>query len=241
MVHKEGQDTRHTTLVLILVIRLRLRSTAISTLFRLRCMGPTSRIWSCAPLHVSIWLYHRRHAPQIQAKLTMSSWRSPRSEPRRFAVIDQGPPRLIGNQHSQRATTARFQWPRATGSPSNRPLSIQGCRRTEAATSVASRLVRVRSFSKDRLDREKAHGKRVFYRRGARSALTSRVVRIRRAGSSPVRQPAGDKRIYHQLLGSGRRCSTIEEVSTAAWPGYPCEGLGDLGCSEAPSSGLSSP
>ena len=98
-----------------------------------------------------------------------------------------------------------------------------------------------RSFCKDRLDREKAHGKRVFYRRGARSALTSRVVRIRRAGSSPVRQPAGDKRIYHQLLGSGRRCSTIEEVSTAAWPGYPCEGLGDLGCSEAPSSGLSSP
>ena len=66
-------------------------------------------------------------------------------------------------------------------------------------------------------------------------------MRIRRAGSSPVRQPAGDKRIYHQLLGSGRRCSTIEEVSTAAWPGYPCEGLGDLGCSEAPSSGLSSP
>ena len=71
--------------------------------------------------------------------------------------------------------------------------------------------------------------------------MTSRVVRIRRAGSSPVRQPAGDKRIYHQLLGSGRRCSTIEEVSTAAWPGYPCEGLGDLGCSEAPASGLSSP
>ena len=113
-------------------------------------------------VHVSIWLYHRRHAPQIQAKLTMSSWRSPRSEPRRFAVIDQGPPRLIGNQHSQRATTARFQWPRATGSPSNRPLSIQGCRRTEAATSVASRLIRVRSFSQDRLDREKLTGREGF-------------------------------------------------------------------------------
>ena len=124
MVHKEGPDTRYTTPVLILVIRLRLRSIAISRLFRLRCMGPTSRIWSCAPLHVSIWLYHRRHAPQIQAKLTMSSWRSPRSEPRRFAVIDQGPPRLIGNQHSQRATTARFQWPRATGSPSKGRVSF---------------------------------------------------------------------------------------------------------------------
>ena len=241
MVHKEGPDTRYTTPVLILVIRLRLRSIAISRLFRLRCMGPTSRIWSCAPLHVSIWLYHRRHAPQIQAKLTMSSWRSPRSEPRRFAVIDQGPPRLIGNQHSQRATTARFQWPRATGSPSNRPLSIQGCRRTEAATSVASRLVRVRSFSKDRLDREKAHGKRVFYRRGARSALTSRVVRIRRAGSSPVRQPAGDKRIYHQLLGSGRRCSTIEKASPAAESGQPYDGPVDLLTRGAPPSGLSSP
>ena len=241
MVHKEGPDTRYTYQVLNMVIRLRLRSIAISRLFRLRCMGPTSRIWSCAPLHVSIWLYHRRHAPQIQAKLTMSSWRSPRSEPRRFAVIDQGPPRLIGNQHSQRATTARFQWPRATGSPSNRPLSIQGCRRTEAATSVASRLIRVRSFCKDRLDREKAHGKRVFYRRGARSALTSRVVRIRRAGCSRDRRLAGDSGIDHQLLGSGRRRFTIHKVWPAAEKGYPYDGPVDLGCSQAPSRGLSSP
>ena len=105
MVHKEGPDTRYTYQVLNMVIRLRLRSIAISRLFRLRCMGPTSRIWSCAPLHVSIWLYHRRHAPQIQAKLTMSSWRSPRSEPRRFAVIDQGPLMILTDHESLLATT----------------------------------------------------------------------------------------------------------------------------------------
>ena len=80
-----------------------------------------------------------------------------------------------------------------------------------------------------------------FCRTRRPSRVFSRARRIRRAGCSRDRQPAGDKRIYHQLLGSGRRCSTIEEVSTAAWPGYPCEGLGDLGCSEAPASGLSSP
>ena len=65
MVHKEGPDTRYTYQVLNMVIRLRLRSIAISRLFRLRCMGPTSRIWSCAPLHVSIWLYHRRNSPHL--------------------------------------------------------------------------------------------------------------------------------------------------------------------------------
>ena len=139
MVHKEGQDTHYTTHVLNLVIRLRLRSTAISTLFRLRCMGPTSRIWSCAPLHVSIWLYHRRHAPQIQAKLTMSSWRSPRSEPRRFAVIDQGPLGILTDHDSLLATTARCQWCSTTGSPSNRPHFVHGPSKSRAAASVASR------------------------------------------------------------------------------------------------------
>ena len=139
MVHKEGPDTRYTYQVLNMVIRLRLRSIAISRLFRLRCMGPTSRIWSCAPLHVSIWLYHRRHAPQIQAKLTMSSWRSPRSEPRRFAVIDQGPLGILTDHDSLLATTARCQWCSTTGSPSNRPHFVHGPSKSRAAASVASR------------------------------------------------------------------------------------------------------
>ena len=136
MVHKEGQDTRYTYQVLNMVIRLRLRSIAISRLFRLRCMGPTSRIWSCAPLHVSIWLYHRRHAPQIQAKLTMSSWRSPRSEPRRFAVIDQGPLGILTDHDSLLATTARCQWCSTTGSPSNRPHFVHGPSKSRASPPI---------------------------------------------------------------------------------------------------------
>ena len=87
------------------------------------------------------------------------------------------------------------------------------------------------SFSKDRLDRQKAHGERGFYRRGARSALTSRVVRIRRAGCSRDRRLAGDSGIDHQLLGSGRRRFTIHKVWPAAEKGYPREGPVDLGCS----------
>ena len=81
---------------------------------------------------------------------------------------------------------------------------------------------------------------RVFYRRGARSALTSCVVRIRRAGSRPGRQPAGDKRIGHHPIGSVRRCFTIEKVSLAAFTGLLCDGCVDLATREAPASGPSS-
>ena len=146
MVHKEGPDTRYTTPVLILVIPLRLRSVAISRLFGLRRMGHRSRIWCFPPQDVSRWLYHRRNAPQIQAKLTMSSWRSPRSEPRRFAVIDQGPLGILTDHDSLLATTARCQWRSATGSPSNRPHFVHPGSKSRAAASVASRLIRVRSF-----------------------------------------------------------------------------------------------
>ena len=53
-----------------------------------------------------------------------------RGEPPGYKVHPEEPPRLMGNQYSQRATTARFQWPRAIGSPSHLPLSKPGCRRT---------------------------------------------------------------------------------------------------------------
>ena len=68
-----------------------------------------------------------------------------------------------------------------------------------------------------------------------------RGMRIRRAGYGPHRRPAGDKRIGHHPTGRVRRCFTIEKASPAAEKGEPYDGPGDLGCSEAPSSGLSSP
>ena len=164
-----------------------------------------------------------------------------RREPARIEGHRPGPLGILSDQDSLLATTARCQWCSTTGSPSNRPHSVHGPSKSRAAASVASRLIRVRSFCKDRLDREKAHGKRVFYRRGARSALTSRVVRIRRAGCSRDRRLAGDSGIDHQLLGSGRRRFTIHKVWPAAEKGYPYDGPVDLGCSQAPSRGLSSP
>ena len=154
-----------------------------------------------------------------------------RREPARIEGHRPGPLGILSDQDSLLATTARCQWCSTTGSPSNRPHSVHGPSKSRAAASVASRLIRVRSFRKDRLDREKAHGKRVFYRRGARSALTSRVVRIRRAGCSRDRRLAGDSGIDHQLLGSGRRRFTIHKVWPAAEKGYPREGPVDLGCS----------
>ena len=68
-----------------------------------------------------------------------------------------------------------------------------------------------------------------------------RGMRIRRAGHGPHRRPAGDQRIYHQLLGSGRRCFTIEKVSHSSETGELYDGCVDLATREAPSSGLSSP
>ena len=68
-----------------------------------------------------------------------------------------------------------------------------------------------------------------------------RGMRIRRAGYGPHRRPAGDKRIGHHPTGRVRRCFTIEKASPTAEKGEPYDGPGDLGCSEAPSSGLSSP
>ena len=68
-----------------------------------------------------------------------------------------------------------------------------------------------------------------------------RGARIRRAGCSRDRRPAGDCGIDDQLLGSGRRRFTIHKVWPAAEKAYPREGPVDLGCSEAPSRGLSSP
>ena len=68
-----------------------------------------------------------------------------------------------------------------------------------------------------------------------------RAVRIPRAGCSRDRRLAGDSGIDHQLLGSGRRRFTIHKVWPAAEKGYPYDGPVDLGCSQAPSRGLSSP
>ena len=87
----------------------------------------------------------------------------------------------------------------------------------------------------------KPHGRGSIYRTHRPARFFCRGMRIRRAGSSPVRQPAGDKRIYHQLLGSGRRCSTIEKASPAAESGQPYDGPVDLLTRGAPPSGLSSP
>ena len=58
-----------------------------------------------------------------------------------------------------------------------------------------------------------------------------RGARIRRAGCSRDRRPAGESGIDHQLLGSGRRRFTIHKVWPAAEKGYPREGPVDLGCS----------
>ena len=154
-----------------------------------------------------------------------------RREPARIEGHRPGPLGILSDQDSLLATTARCQWRSATGSPSNRPRLFHGPSKSRAATSRASRSIRVRSFCKDRLDRPKASRERVFYRRGARSALTSRVVRIRRAGCSRDRRLAGDSGIDHQLLGSGRRRFTIHKVWPAAEKGYPREGPVDLGCS----------
>ena len=66
-------------------------------------------------------------------------------------------------------------------------------------------------------------------------------MRIRRAGYGPHRRPAGAKRIGHHPTGRVRRCFTIEKASAATEKGEPYDGPGELGCSEAPSSGLSSP
>ena len=79
-----------------------------------------------------------------------------RREPARLEGHRPGPLGILSDQDSLLATTARCQWRSATGSPSNRPHSAHGPSKSRAAASVASRLIRVRSFCKDRLDREKA-------------------------------------------------------------------------------------
>ena len=81
----------------------------------------------------------------------------------------------------------------------------------------------------------------MFFRRGARPALNGRVVRISGAGCSQDRRPAGDQRICHHHLGSGRRRFTIEKVSHSSETGELYDGCVDLATREAPSSGLSSP
>ena len=87
--------------------------------------------------------------------------------------------------------------------------------------------------------KRKAHGE-CFFRRGARPALNGRVVRIRRAGCSQDRRPAGDQRICHHHLGSGRRRFTIEKVSHSSETGELYDGCVDLATREAPASGPSS-
>ena len=126
MVHKEGPDTRWATAVLILVILLRCRSMATSALFAWVRGGPTSRFWSCAPLHVSIWLYHRRFRPRVRVSVTKTSCGTIAVSLHGSKVIDQGLSDFLNDQDSLLATTAGCQWCRTTGSPSNRPRSVHG-------------------------------------------------------------------------------------------------------------------
>ena len=85
-----------------------------------------------------------------------------RREPPRIEGHRPGPLGILSDQDSLLATTARCQWRAATGSPSNRPHSVHGPSKSRAAASVASRLIRVRSFCKDRLDRPEASRERSF-------------------------------------------------------------------------------
>jgi len=139
MVHKEGPDTRWATAVLILVILLRCRSMATSALFGLRSMGRTSRFWYSPPLHVSIWLYHRRFRPRVRVSVTKTSCGTIAVSLHGSKVIDQGLSDFLNDQDSLLATTAGCQWFRTTGSPSNRPRSVHGPSKSRAATSGVSR------------------------------------------------------------------------------------------------------
>ena len=139
MVHKEGPDTRWATAVLILVILLRCRSMATSALFGLRSMGRTSRFWYSPPLHVSIWLYHRRFRPRVRVSVTKTSCGTIAVSLHGSKVIDQGLSDFLNDQDSLLATTAGCQWPRATGSPSNRPRLIHPGSKSRAAASRVSR------------------------------------------------------------------------------------------------------
>ena len=69
-----------------------------------------------------------------------------RREPAGIEGHRPGPLGILSDQDSLLATTARCQWFRTTGSPSNRPHSVHGPSKSRAAASVASRLIRVRSF-----------------------------------------------------------------------------------------------
>ena len=68
-----------------------------------------------------------------------------RREPAGIEGHRPGPLGILSDQDSLLATTARCQWFRTTGSPSNRPHSAHGPSKSRAAASVASRLIRVRS------------------------------------------------------------------------------------------------
>ena len=139
MVHKEGPDTRWATAVLILVILLRCRSMATSALFAWVRGGATSRFLSCAPLHVSIWLYHRRFRPRVRVSVTKTSCGTIAVSLHGSKVIDQGLSGLLNDQDSLLATTAGCQWRSATGSPSNRPRLVHGPSKVREAASRVSR------------------------------------------------------------------------------------------------------
>ena len=181
--------------------------------------GVTSRFWSCAALHVSIWLYHRRFRPRVRVSVTVASCGTIAVSLRGYKVHPEEPLRLIGNQYSQRATTARFQWPRAIDSPSNRPLSIQGCRRTEGSGLAKGRCSTFPESHSEPVRPRRPRSIAQFCRTRRPARFFCRGMRIRRAGTIPVRQLAGDKRIGHQLLGTRRRSFTIRQVSHSSETG----------------------
>ena len=64
-----------------------------------------------------------------------------RREPARIEGHRPGPLGILSDQDSLLATTARCQWFRTTGSPSNRPHSVHGPSKSRAAASRTSRSI----------------------------------------------------------------------------------------------------
>ena len=141
-------------------------------------------------------------------------------EPPRIEGHRPGPLGILNDQDSLLATTAGCQWCSTTGSPSNRPVSVHDPSKSREAASRTSRSLGLEPSLRPARSPKQGSGERSICRTRRPARFFCRGMRIRRAGSSPVRQPAGDKRIYHQLLmschvmsnqllGSGRRVQAM--------------------------------
>ena len=154
-----------------------------------------------------------------------------RREPPGIEGHRPGPLGILSDQDSLLATTARCQWFRTAGSPSNQPHSVHGPSKSRAAASGTSRSPLGSKLLESRSGLPTKGSWSRFCRTRRPGRVFCRGTRIRRAGCSRDRRLAGDSGIDHQLLGSGRRRFTIHKVWPAAEKGYPREGPVDLGCS----------